>query len=172
MADAEDNARSLNSEVGIAGTGRFGQWKVTAWVTTAKPDCWLIEIERAKSLFSDFSFSILGPEVVGEVLRFIQQTIGSRQYSDRTVAIGSGEVRPFACPKLTVGRFASIPVELYKDGAEDRYFLVVAQPGQGALRFVILDEELRDFMLALQQLKEELDKYTAEPEAAPDRGGS
>jgi hypothetical protein len=163
MGDVEGSDRSPRCDVEKAGTGHAGRWELTAWVNVAKPKCWQIEIERSNSFFSDFSFGISGPEIIDDALLFIQQTIGLIQYSDSSIEIESHEVRPFVCPKLSVGRFAGIPVELFKDGAEDRYFLVAALTGQGAIRFVILGEELRDFVDALRRLSENVRVWAAEP---------
>ncbi len=188
MTDAEDIQPSTLG-VELAGSGQAGHWTITAWVTAAATDRWQIEVERSQCLFSDFSFNVPGPGVVEEIMAFVEQTLGSQQYGDLSVEVGGQESRTFTCPRLAVGRFAGVPVALYKDGAEDRYFVVVSQFGQGALRFVILGEELRELLEALGRLKGELSAWiadtaegatgsragsvkVAEPTAAPDPAGT
>lgn len=148
---SEDNS---SPNILTAGIGQSGRWTITATVTEATPECWKIEVEREGSIpFSDFSFSISGPEVVDDVLAFVEQTLGRQQRT--SVKIGDREHPSFTSPQLTVGQFGGVPVELYKDGAEDRYFVVI-YPGNGVLRFIIVGEELGDFIDALRQLKSEI----------------
>jgi len=161
VAEAGDTPPST-SGVELAGSGRAGRWTITAWVTAAATDRWQIEVERSKCLFSDFSFNVPGPGVVGEILAFVEKTLGAEQYGDLSVKMGGRESRTFTCPQLAVGWFAGVPVALYKDGGEDRYFIVVSLSGQGALRFVLLGEELRELLVALGRLKGELSAWIAD----------
>src|SRR5262245_32319622 len=124
MADFNASREDESRYVETVATGSSGRWIIEIYTMPSIPGRWFVEIAAAASSFSDLHFGIPGPHIVKEVLEFIQQTLGKIQYSEDILVFGGQEVRPFTCPRLVLGQFGSAPVELYKDGAEDRYFLV------------------------------------------------
>lgn len=141
--------RKTEESFGLAACGASGDWAVDLDETTSGVRKWFVQIE-GRSVY--LHFGVKSPLVIEKMLDFL--TIKEKG-SQSSVA-----ERPM---KLAIGKNKEEPVTLLRDDEfSDRYFLLMETKNKSVIRITIAGDDLNSFVIALRQVKEDLDGAVAE----------
>jgi hypothetical protein len=138
--------RKQEENLGLAAIGSAGGWEVAIDETTSGVEKWFAQIE-GPSIY--LYFAIPSPHVVGKMLDFL-----TTHPSEDAILPG-----PAKNGQLMIGKSKEEPVNLMRDDEfSDRFFLIAETKGGFVARVTIAGADLRSFVAALRQAKEDLDE--------------
>ena len=123
--------------VGLIANGSSGSWEVAIDETTSGATRWFAQFEGPTAVFY---FEIASPDVVAEILRFIEASEAKGK-------------------DLVIGTDQRMPVTLVKDDEyADRFFLIAGPSVSPTVRYTLTGSDIADIASAIRQAQQDLDE--------------